>query len=221
MGSIVPSARVDYLVLVNREHPVPDGWEKNLETVHVTNSLGEDVEVEKKAYEAFQRLRLDLEENDGIRLELDSGLRSISAQQDIMDRFMVKYGAEYTLNTVAPPGFSEHHTGLAMDLYFRVLGQDGNDTDVCENEAMIEYSEIWKNIHAKLAAYGFILRYPEGCESITGYGYEPWHIRYLDNPEIAKEIMDRGITLEEYFADPLPNRVLPSQSPDTKGEGTI
>ena len=53
--------------------------------------------------------------------------------------------------------------------------------------------------HAKLADYGFILRYLDGMEHITGYGYEPWHIRYVKDVDIAKEISDAGITLEEYL----------------------
>lgn len=107
---------------------------------------------------------------------------------------MKKYGEVYTKRTAATPGFSEHHTGLALDLYLII---DGKDVD--ENEDMIQYPEIWAKIHEKLARYGFILRYLEGKEAITGYGYEPWHIRYIDSPETAKEITDKGITLEEYL----------------------
>ena len=64
---------------------------------------------------------------------------------------------------------------------------------------MVEYTDVWAKIHAKLAEFGFILRYLEGKEAITGYGYEPWHIRYVGSSEIAKEITDKGITLEEYL----------------------
>ncbi len=64
---------------------------------------------------------------------------------------------------------------------------------------MIQYPEIWSKIHTKLADYGFILRYLDGSEHITGYGYEPWHIRYLDNVDTAKEITSKGITFEEYL----------------------
>ncbi len=187
-------AGIDYMALVNKLNPLPDGWEDALETVHITNSVGDDVEVEKKAYEAYVRLKDDLAENEGIYLELDSARRSVAAQQDIMDRFIEKYGADYAAKTVATPGYSEHHTGLALDLYFRLNGED-----VYYNEDMIQYPEIWEKIHAKLADYGFILRYLEGKEHITGYGYEPWHIRYIDNADIAKEIMSKGITLEGYL----------------------
>ena len=194
-----PEAGIDYMALVNKLHPLPDGWEKALQTVTVTNSLGDEVEVEAKAYEAYLRLKTDLEENDGIYTELDSARRSVAAQQDIMDRFIEKYGADYAAKTVATPGYSEHHTGLALDLYFRLKNEDGTFTDVYYNEDMVQYPKIWETIHAKLAGYGFILRYLEGKEHITGYGYEPWHIRYIDDVDIAKEISSEGLTFEEYL----------------------
>lgn len=147
-------------------------------------------------------LKNDLEENDGIYIELDSARRSIAAQQDIMDRFIVKYGADYAAKTVAVPGFSEHHTGLALDLYFRTKNTDGTFTDVYYNEDMTkpEYYGVWEAIHAKLSGYGFILRYLKDKEYITGYGYEPWHIRYIDDPDTAQAIMEQpGMTLEVWF----------------------
>ncbi len=190
---------IDYLVLVNKRNALPEGWEDTLQTVTVTNSVGDEVEVETKAYDAYLALKEDLEENDGVYLELDSARRSVAAQQEIMDRFTEKYGAEYAAKTVAVPGYSEHHTGLALDLYFRLKGDDGTFTDVYYNEELVQYPEIWEKIHARLADYGFILRYPDGKEQITGYGYEPWHIRYLDNADLAKEITEKGLTLEEYL----------------------
>lgn len=195
-----PLSKIDYLVLVNKTNPLPEGWEQALQTVTVTNSAGDEAEVEVKAYEAYLALKKDLEENEGIYPELDSAFRSVAAQQETMDRFIEKYGSDYAAETVAVPGYSEHHTGLALDLYFRLKGVDGTFTDIYYNEDLGKYPEIWKKIHARLAGHGFILRYPEGREQITGYSYEPWHIRYVDSPAIAKEITDRDITLEEYLA---------------------
>ena len=196
-------AGIDYLALVNKLNPLPEGWEDALTTVTVTNSVNDQVEVETKAYAAYELLKADLEQNDGIYLELDSARRSVAAQQNIMDRFIEKYGADYAAKTVAKPGYSEHHTGLALDLYFKLKNEDGTFTDVYYNEDMEkeEYKPIWAAIHRKLADYGFILRYLEGEEHITGYRYEPWHIRYVDSVDIAKEIMSKpGTTLEEYLA---------------------
>ncbi len=189
----VKSGSIDYMVLVNKTHKLPDDWEEKLETVHMTNSIGDDVEVEKKAYDAYLKLKADLEK-EGVYVALDSARRSVADQQRIMDEFTEQYGKEYAHKTVAAPGYSEHHTGLALDLYLIIDGKD-----VTENEDMVQYPEIWSKIHAKLADYGFILRYLDGREYITGYGYEPWHIRYLDNSGTAREITEKDITLEEYL----------------------
>ena len=184
---------IDYMALVNKTHPLPDDWEEKLETVHMTNSVGDDVEVEKKAYDAYLELKAALEAED-IHVDLDSARRSVADQQRIMDEFTEEYGADYAAKTVAKPGYSEHHTGLALDLYLIIDGKD-----VVENEDMIQYTDIWAKIHSKLADYGFILRYLDGEEHITGYGYEPWHIRYIDNVDTAKEITSKGTTFEEYL----------------------
>ena len=191
---------IDYMVLVNQNSPLPDGWEEALQTTTITNSVGDEVYVENKAYEAYCALKeaveKDLEgyEKGEVRFELDSAYRSVAAQQKIVDDFTEKYGEDYVKKYVAVPGYSEHHTGLALDLYFTIDGKD-----VYENEDLVQYPDIWEAVHARLPEFGFILRFPEYGEAITGYAYEPWHIRYLDSPEIAKEITDRKITLEEYL----------------------
>lgn len=184
---------INYLALVNKLNPLPDGWEDALEISTTTNSIGDEVEVEKNAYDSYLKLKADLEKED-IFVDLDSARRSVAEQQRIMDDFTEKYGADYAKKTVATPGFSEHHTGLALDLYLIIDGKD-----VIENEDMIQYTDIWAKIHEKLADYGFILRYLQGKEHITGYGYEPWHIRYVDDAKVANEIMASGSTLEEYL----------------------
>ena len=191
-ATATPAQGIDYLALVNKLNPLPDNWEDALETVHFTNTVGDDVEVETKAYDAYLQLKAALEA-EGVYVDLDSARRSVADQQRIMDEFTEEYGADYAKKTVATPGYSEHHTGLALDLYLIVDGKD-----VVENEDMMQYPEIWEKIHAKLAEHGFILRYLDGCEHLTGYAYEPWHIRYLDDVAIAKEITDAGITFEEY-----------------------
>ncbi len=190
-------ARLDYLVLVNKENKLPDGWELALDTVRITNSVGDEVETERAAYDAYLKLSKALED-EGIHVELDSAYRSVAAQQKIVDDFTKKYGDDYVKQYVAVPGYSEHHTGLALDLYLIV-----DKKTVYENEDLVTYPDIWAKIHEKLAAYGFILRYLEGKENITGYNYEPWHIRYVGSESIAKQITDKGITLEEYL-DRLP-----------------
>ena len=191
---------IDYMVIVNQENPLPDGWEEALDITTITNSVGDEVMVESKAYEAYLALKEEVEkdlegyEKGEVRLELDSAYRSIAAQQKIVEDFTRDKGEEYVKKYVAVPGYSEHHTGLALDLYFTIDGKD-----IYENDDLFQYPDIWEAIHARLTEHGFILRFPEGKEDITGYAYEPWHIRYLDSPETAKEITDAGLTLEEYL----------------------
>lgn len=184
---------VDYMVLVNKENALPENWEKELPITKSKNSLGDDVETESAAYEAYLALKSDLEA-EGVKIDLDSAFRGVEAQQKIVDDFTKEYGEDYVKKYVAVPGFSEHHTGLALDLYLNIDGKD-----IIYNEDLVTYPEVWEKIHAKLADHGFILRYLEGKESITGYNYEPWHIRYIGDKVVAKEIMDKGITLEEYL----------------------
>ncbi len=187
----------DYMILVNKENPLPENWLETLEFEASINSVGDDVFVESEAYEAYLRLKKDVEEelkDRAVELQLDSAYRSTAAQQKIVDEFTEKYGEDYVKQYVAVPGYSEHHTGLALDLYFIV-----GDKLVYENEDLVQYPEIWEVIHKKLPEYGFILRYPEGRDDTTGYSYEPWHLRYVGSPEIAKEITDKGLTLEEYL----------------------
>ncbi len=187
-------AKYDYLVLVNKQNKLPDNWEDVVELEESVNRWDETYQVEKKALEAFTALQKDLLENDGIVIELDSTYRSVKRQQEIWDEFEAERGLEYAQKYVAVPGYSEHHTGLAIDI---CIEKDGVRID--DNDDMIAEREIFSQIHAKLADYGFILRYLEGKDDITGYSYEPWHFRYVGSVETAKEIMDNGLTLEEYL----------------------
>lgn len=201
-------APYDYLVLVNKENKLPDDWESVIQLEDAKNTIPEDVElnennaylstdvfqVEKKALAAFRALQADLEK-DGIILLLDSTYRSVARQEELWKEIEAKKGLEYTKKYVAVPGYSEHHTALAIDV---CLIKDG--VIINDNDQMIAEKEIFSEIHKRLADYGFILRFPEGKDAITGYAYEPWHFRYLDNKDIAKEIMQGGLTLEEYLA---------------------
>ena len=184
---------IDYLVLINRLNPLPDNWASLVEFGHITNSRGNAVQVESKAYEAYLALRNALAAEEVI-IDLESGYRSIAEQKKIMEDFTERYDEDYAKKYVAVPGYSEHHTGLALDLYLNVDG-----ADIYDNEELVKYPEIWEKIHEKLADFGFILRYPEGKEDITGFSYEPWHIRYIDNVETAKKITEQGLTFEEYL----------------------
>lgn len=182
---------VDYQILVNGKNKVPSNWNDLIKLVSIKNALGEDIKVEEKAYNQYLLLKKELEEN-GIVIDIESSHRSIEDQEYIWKDYTERYGLEYTKKYAAVPGYSEHHTGLAIDICIRQ-----GDKLIIENNDMMSHDEIFRYIHTFLTKYGFILRYPKGKEDITGYKYEPWHLRYVG--DIAKDIMDNSLTLEEYL----------------------
>ncbi len=228
-GDAAPK-ETDYLVLVNKQHKLPDDWESTVELEDATNTIPAGVElnedndylaadvfrVENKALHAFRELQAALAEQ-GVVILLDSTYRSVARQEELWSEFEEEYGPEYTQNTVAVPGTSEHHTGLAIDVCIVK-----NGVIINENADMIAEREIFSKIHAGLADYGFILRFPEDGKKFTGYDYEPWHFRYVGSPETAHKIMDKGLTLEEYLgavpeagtAGPAENTVIPGADND-------
>lgn len=182
-----------YLTLVNPSHKVPDNWLDLITLVPATNSLGEEYLVEEETLAHFEDLREDLLE-EGIDIELDSGYRSVEEQIEIWDEFSIRYGDDVGLY-VAVPGTSEHHTGLAVDVFLI----DG-DTIIRDNDDLFAATELFAEVHKHLADHGFILRVPEGKEeACEGLGYEPWHFRYVGE-EAAREMTDQGLVLEEYLA---------------------
>lgn len=134
-------------------------------------------------------------------LYVTSGYRSYGLQEELFEnkiyRVQQAYGCGYdeaaaiAATEVARPGTSEHNTGLAVDLLY----------DGCwELERYWEDGEAFDWMMAHCAEYGFILRFPDGAEDITGVIYEPWHYRYV-GVEAATDIMSRGITLEQYLQE--------------------
>lgn len=186
--------RSDYLILVNKENKLPDNWEEIVELVEVKNSFGKFLKIEKETLEKFNELRADLLK-EWVDIELDSAYRSFSIQNEFFEKFKEEYGIEYASKYAAPAGYSEHHTWLAVDICLK----KENWEIISENHEMIVELDVFDKVHKKLADYGFILRYPDWKEKITGYEYEPWHLRYIWDVDIAKEIMENGLTLEEYL----------------------
>ena len=187
--------RNKYLVLVNKKSKIRYDWEENIQLVRTKNVWSEDIKIEKETYKQYISLEKTLKE-DGINIKLDSAYRSVQSQQELWDEWVntPEKGLAYAKKFMAAPGYSEHHTGLAIDI---CLEKDGEL--VYDNDKMFADIETFLKIHAKLADYGFILRYLNGKEETTGYTYEPWHIRYVGSKKIAKEIMENNLTLEEYL----------------------
>ncbi len=133
---------------------------------------------------------------EGVDLIAVSGYRSYEYQREVYEGNVEEHGEDYAQTFSAKPGESEHQTGLTMDISSPSLGQGEHLT---EKFASTDEG-IWLENNA--ADYGFILRYPEGKDYITGYIYEPWHYRYIGNENTANYLMhnfDTILTYEKYL----------------------
>ena len=128
----------------------------------------------------------------GFILAVDSGYRSYNYQQKVLDKLVAEQG-DVAYQKVALPGASEHQTGFAFDYGYYRDGKFYSSDYVREEDP----EAIWMKENSY--KYGFILRYPKGKEEITGFQFEPWHFRFV-GLELAKELFDEGITLDEYYA---------------------
>lgn len=179
-----------YLVLVNKNNPFKDN---NLFNIVNCNSLyAKDRCLEEKTYASFQKFK-DFLKKHNVQIEIESGYRSLAYQQKVWDECVFQKGLEHTKKYVAKPGYSEHQTGLAVDI---CLYDDGRF--YIEHE--LKKLKVLKLIKENAYKFGFIERYPENKEKITGYKYEPWHLRYIDDVNIAKFIKDNNLCLEEYLS---------------------
>ncbi|WP_328803941.1 M15 family metallopeptidase [Paenibacillus glycinis] len=178
--------------LVNKRHMLPDDYvPDDLVYPDVKFTFSEKIEkrmMRKEAAEALERL-FAAAKKDGKPLAGVSAYRSHKRQKELFDSYVREDGREKAETYSAFPGTSEHETGLAID----VSGADG----ACQATACFadKPEAAWLAEHAY--EYGFIVRYPKDKEGITGYIYEPWHLRYVGD-DTAKAIHDQGITLEEY-----------------------
>jgi zinc D-Ala-D-Ala carboxypeptidase len=182
------------LSLVNKEQMLPEDYiPEDLIAPEVAFSFG-DVDIpqrylRKEAAEALKILFAEAKKEDIILFAV-SGYRSFERQAGIFDNQVKMVGKEQANELVAIPGQSEHQSGLAMD-----ISSHSNNLELSEGFGeTIEGKWIKENAHK----YGFIIRYPKGKESITGYNYEPWHLRYVGK-EISAIIYKNDLTLEEYF----------------------
>lgn len=185
-------------VIVNPNYKLPDNYEpKDLVYPDVRFIFNEKIEKRMLREEAARALETLFEaaEVDGIYLAGVSGYRSHSTQTALFNRYVERDGLEKAKTYSAEPGTSEHETGLAID----VTSSDGK----CAAQDCFggTAEAIWLENNA--ADYGFIIRYPQGKEDITGYKYEPWHLRYV-GVELAQQLFSEGLTLEEYYGvDPV------------------
>lgn len=180
-------------VIVNKQRSLPEGYEpSDLVEPNVPFSFDgphEKRHLRKEAAEALEKLFAGAKA-DGIELRAVSGYRSYERQVSIYNNNVKTKGQEYTDRVSSVPGHSEHQTGLAIDVSSPSVGNALEEVFGTSKEGQ------WLAEHA--AEYGYIIRYPKGEDDITGYVYEPWHIRYVGT-DLAPDVVKSGLTLEEYF----------------------
>ena len=168
--------------LVDPEIPVAPDCQNPKMTKETSDAL-------TKMYKAAKR--------EGLELVVNSAYRSYQTQVETMADFVARYNTQYANEYVAQPGASEHQTGLGVDLTSQSV-VEGKRITFGDTE---EYRWVIKNC----ARFGFIIRFEDGTDGITGIAHEPWHLRYVGE-DVAKEIQKNGWTVEEYC---LYNNVMP------------
>jgi zinc D-Ala-D-Ala carboxypeptidase len=190
----VPTVVADPLaltVLVNKQWRLPPGWvppdlvEPN---VAFTFAAPDPKRLLRRPAAAALESLFAAATDAGHPLAAVSGYRSEQKQADLYDLSVSEQGEEQADLHSARPGHSEHQTGLAVD----VTGADGT----CAVEACFAATDAARWVAAHASEHGFVLRYPEGKAAITGYAYEPWHLRFVGT-EVARFLTDEGLSLEE------------------------
>ena len=178
------------LFLVNREFSLSSDYKPDDLAVPKVIGTGEHVMMRREAAEALEKMFAAAKEEKGFVLYAISGFRSYGKQNMIHSRKVSQVGEKAASRISAPPGCSEHQLGLAMDLGCKEalhLTEKFGTTP--------EGQWVAANCHR----FGFIIRYKAEWEDVTGYAYEPWHIRYV-GAEHAKRIQALDIPFETYVA---------------------
>ncbi|WP_259391966.1 M15 family metallopeptidase [Paenibacillus thiaminolyticus] len=180
-------------VLVNKRHGLPPGYApRDLIFPKVRTLTGMKSKrylLRREAAQALERLFAAAERED-IYLASVSAYRSSSTQAAVYGQYVHTEGSRRASSYSAAPGHSEHETGLAVDL-------SGSDGRCAVLDCFADTKEAkWLGKHAH--RFGYIIRYPRGKEEITGYQYEPWHLRYVGR-DLAGRLAEEGITMEEYY----------------------
>lgn len=194
-GKLIVKNTDDILVLVNKRRNLPPDYKpEDLVIPNVRFSFKEKLEkryLREEAALALEELFAEAEK-EGLILYAVSGYRSYNTQKILFENKVNRVGFEAANLLVAYPGQSEHQTGLAMDVSCQRVGftleEDFGQTE----------EGIWLKDNAH--RFGFIIRYDKDTTHITGYNYEPWHIRYVGK-DAAKVIYEKNITLEEFLGD--------------------
>ena len=172
-------------VLVNKFHRLPDNYTpENLVSVEIPYASGRSHMLDFEAYGQYKEM-YNAAEKEGVYPKIISSYRTENYQHNLYNSYVRRYGANYAQKYSARPGYSEHQTGLAVDINSLYTSFENSK----------EYAWLKNNAHK----FGFIERYPKNKEFITGYAYEPWHYRYV-GVDAATAIHQQNITYEEYHA---------------------
>lgn len=178
------------LMLVNKYYYLDKSYEpETLVAIPTTYAWGEvgSKKVTEDTYNAFLKL-WEASNAEGYYLMVSSSYRNFEHQQSVYDDYKESRGTEYADSIAARAGHSEHQTGYTIDMF--EIGSTQSTFHTTES-----YNWLINNAHK----YGFILRYPEDKEEITGYGFESWHYRYV-GVDVATYIYENHITFDEYYA---------------------
>lgn len=183
-------------VIVNKHRPLPADYAPE-DLVELPESAGAGAQqLRAEAAEAATAM-FEAAAADGIELTMVSSYRSYAYQQELYDNYVNQYGTQTTNEMSARPGYSEHQTGLSLD----VDTPDGSHT-LATSFGDTEAGQ-WLAEHAH--DHGFVIRYPEGQEPITGFQYEPWHLRYFGEQYAQQLVEDSDVAEDAFGLDPAPD----------------
>lgn len=182
---------MNYLKLVNKNNGLgKDYIPDNLVKVKTKTGGNKLIYLEKTTYKNIKKLLKDVNKLFDTEMVIDSGYRTYLYQENLLKELLSEKG-DTAYKSLAKPGYSEHQTGLAVDIGFYRFGIYD------DNFSVLDYQKELKWLKENAHRYGFIVRYPEGKEDITGYIYEPWHLRYVGC--ISKFLYNYDLTLEEFY----------------------
>lgn len=170
-------------MIVNKQRALPASY-----TPAPLETIGGD-QLRSEAASSLRQLLADAKAQ-GVGLAVVSGYRSYANQQSVYNSYVTRDGQTQADTYSARPGHSEHQTGLAVDV--------GNVGGACDLEICFADTAGGKWVADHAHEYGFIIRYQAGKTNLTGYQYEPWHLRFVGT-DLAKTLHTSGQTMEQYF----------------------
>lgn len=212
---IDPEDQSQHLLLVNKEHPLGESYTpKDLAELECRTNGGKTLELNETAAKALYAMLAEMNADGITDVSVTSAYRTYAYQSWLFNYYTEQETAshpdwtqqqvkDYVLTYSAYPGTSEHQSGLCVDLWvdgMTDLVNYGAETSSPQDPGFAEtFAYTWLKENAY--RFGFILRYPEDKESVTGYSYESWHYRFVGR-KAAAQIYQNGLTLEEYLAEP-------------------